>query len=354
MLRRNLLLGIVLMFALACAHATDHTVTVGPNNTLTFSPATVTIAAGDTVTFRNSTGSHNVASDTGLFRCATSCSGSGGNVSGGAWSSTVTFNNPGTFGYFCEAHGSPGAGMAGKVVVTGSALPDYSIAADAGTLGVTQGSSASVGITLTPQNGFSGNVTYSASGLPAGVTATFTPQSATHTNLTFAASGNATTGDALVQIQATSGNLSHTANVTLTVNAASAFVITPGITGSWYNPAQSGHGFNLEVINLSGNNVLLAYWYVFDNSGNNLWVGGLSNGAISGNSATVNLNQTQGGMFPPNFDKTKITKPAFGTLTFSFTDCNTGTATWNPGVAGFPSGTMPIQRITSVSGFACP
>ncbi len=229
----------------------------GTTDVLMFQPANFTIQAGDTVTFINAGGTHNVVSDTaGLFRCANGCDGKGGNgnPSSNGWSVTIPFNTAGTFGYHCELHQA--MGMRGTITVTAA------------------------------------------------------PQA--------------------------------------------SFAITPGISGSWYNPAQSGHGFNLEVINLSGNDVLLAYWYVFDNSGNNLWVGGLSNGAISGNSATVNLNQTQGGMFPPNFDKTKITKPAFGTLTFSFTDCNTGTATWNPGVAGFPSGTMPIQRITSVNGLACP
>ncbi|TLY52460.1 MAG: hypothetical protein E6K53_04305, partial [Gammaproteobacteria bacterium] len=86
MLRRNLLLGIMLMFALVCAHAANVTVTA--TSSLTFTPATVTINAGDTVTFHNGGGTHNVASDTGLFRCAAGCDGAGGNgyLSGAAWS----------------------------------------------------------------------------------------------------------------------------------------------------------------------------------------------------------------------------------------------------------------------------
>ncbi len=97
--------------------AANTVVTVGPG--LTFSPASVTINAGDTVTFTNAGGFHNVVSDTGLFRCANGCQGSGGNgsPSNAAWSSTVTFPTAGTFGYFCEVHGSAGTGMAGSVVV---------------------------------------------------------------------------------------------------------------------------------------------------------------------------------------------------------------------------------------------
>jgi len=353
MLLRNLLWGIVLMLALGGAHAANVTVTA--TSSLTFTPSTVTINAGDTVTFKNGGGFHNVASDTGLFRCANGCDGAGGNgnLSSAAWTATVTFNNPGTFGYFCEQHGGPnGVGMSGKVIVNGGmASPDFSIAPDANSLSVTQGNSANIGITLTPQNGFSGNVTYSASGLPAGVTAAFTAQSATRTTLTLTASTGAATGNALVQIQATSGSLSHTTSLTLTVNAATtAFVITSGITGSWYNTAQSGHGFNIEVL---PGNVFLVYWYLFDNSGNNFWLGGTSNGAVSGNSATVNLTQTTGGTYPP-LDPTKIMRSPWGTLTFTFTDCNNGTVAWTPSVAGFAVGSMPIQRLTSVSGQSCP
>lgn len=353
MLRRNLLLGIVLlMFALG-AHAANVTVTA--TSSLTFTPATVTINPGDTVTFKNGGGFHNVASDTGLFRCASGCDGAGGNgnLSSASWSATVTFNNPGTFGYFCEQHGGiGGVGMAGKVIVNGSAAsPDFSIATDSGSLSVTQGASATMGVTLTPANGFSGNVTYSVSGLPAGVTASFNANSATRETVTLNASGSATTGNALIQIQATSGNLSHSTSLTLTVNAAApSFVITPGISGSWYNPAQSGHGFNLEV--LSGN-VFLAYWYLFDNSGNNYWLGGISNGAVSGNTATVNLTQTTGGTYPP-LDPSKIVRTPWGTLTFTFSDCNNGTVSWTPSIPGFAVGSMPIQRLTGLSGMSCP
>ena len=79
----------------------------------------MTINAGDTVTFVNGGGFHNVVSDTHLFRCANGCDGSGGNgaPSSSAWSSTVTFSTVGTFGYFCEVHGSVGSGMAGTIVV---------------------------------------------------------------------------------------------------------------------------------------------------------------------------------------------------------------------------------------------
>ena len=63
---------------------------------------------------------------------------------------------------------------------------------------------------------------------------------------------------------------------------------------------------------------------------------------------------TTGGFFPPAFDPTKIKRTQWGTLTLTFTDCNTGTASWVPLVEGYVSGSMPITRLSGVGGLACP
>jgi plastocyanin len=106
------------MFVLAAtnANAANWNVDVGGAQ-LAFSPATLTISAGDTVTFVNQGGFHNVAADDGAFRCAKSCSGSGGDPDSVSWSSTVTLASPGTVGYHCEVHGAPGQGMFGTITV---------------------------------------------------------------------------------------------------------------------------------------------------------------------------------------------------------------------------------------------
>ncbi|HJU39676.1 MAG TPA: plastocyanin/azurin family copper-binding protein [Tahibacter sp.] len=115
---RQLLVGLVLIAAGSAAHAANHTVQVGGGG-LVFTPSTLTIQRGDTVTFVNAGGFHNVVADSGGFRCANGCDGAGGNgnLSSAQWSATVAFNNAGTFGYFCDAHGAPGSGMAGRVIV---------------------------------------------------------------------------------------------------------------------------------------------------------------------------------------------------------------------------------------------
>ena len=118
-LPRSWVLFATLFFAgLGSAWAAPHTVTV---SNFMFTPRSLTINAGDTVTFTNSGGSHNVNADDSSFRCAHGCDGDGaggnGNVSS-AWSFTRTFNTAGTIRYFCEAHGGPGgSGMAGSIIV---------------------------------------------------------------------------------------------------------------------------------------------------------------------------------------------------------------------------------------------
>ena len=81
--------------------------TVDATPQLTFSPSTVTIAAGGTVNFRFGTVPHNV-----IFNAVT---GVPTNVAAPTTNTTVarTFATAGTFPYVCSLH----AGMAGTVVV---------------------------------------------------------------------------------------------------------------------------------------------------------------------------------------------------------------------------------------------
>lgn len=114
--------------------AADHEVLArnGPGSR-NFFPATLTIQAGDTVTFKNDPagpGFHNVVSDDGAitsFRCASGCDGVGGgngDPASGLWSATVTFPTAGTVGYYCEVHGSSGGGgMSGSITIEPAAAP---------------------------------------------------------------------------------------------------------------------------------------------------------------------------------------------------------------------------------------
>jgi plastocyanin len=111
--------GALALFAIS-ASAGDFTITATPDRT--FDPPTLTINVGDTVTFVNGGGFHNVASDSDSvteFRCANGCDATGGNgdADDNAWSGTVEFPTAGTAPFHCEIHG--GSGMTGTITIVG-------------------------------------------------------------------------------------------------------------------------------------------------------------------------------------------------------------------------------------------
>ena len=106
--------------------------------------------------------------------------------------------------------------------LAGGASPSFTLSDSPGNLTITQGAAGgTTTITVNPQNGFTGAVNLTATGLPSGATATFNPTSTTGTSiLTLTASSSAATGTATITITGTSGSLVQTAAVALTVNAA--------------------------------------------------------------------------------------------------------------------------------------
>jgi len=84
-----------------------------------FSPDSITIHVGDTVTWTRVDGTHNVKADDGSFRLGEPPTGD----PGGTWvTASHTFSQAGTFRYYCELHGQPnGGGMAGVIIVQASA-----------------------------------------------------------------------------------------------------------------------------------------------------------------------------------------------------------------------------------------
>jgi plastocyanin len=105
-------MGVAFLVGLALAvvpsFGADQSVNAGGGSN-TFSPSTVTVGAGEKVTWTNKGGSHNVRFDDGAFEQPANPDSSG-------WTVSRTFNTPGTYTYYCEQHRSQG--MTGTVVVT--------------------------------------------------------------------------------------------------------------------------------------------------------------------------------------------------------------------------------------------
>jgi plastocyanin len=257
--------GMLLFGSIGTGWAADHMVTANPD--LTFSPANLTINAGDTVTFTNAGGFHNVVTSngSGSFRCAAGCDGHGGNgaPSGSSWSATVPFNTAGSFEFHCEIHVSDG--MVGAITVNAAPPPSTTI------------------------GGY--------------------------------------------------------------------------ISGNWYDPSESGHGFQIEVTN-SGN-AMDAIWFVYAPDGNvgasgtggQNWIYSQGTWDPTSNAVTLPAFILNGAKFPfpaAQFNSSDVKNTSWGTLTFTFTDCNNGTVSWNSTIPAYGSGTLPIQRLTQIAGTTCP
>jgi len=96
------------------AQAAMHVVTANPD--MRFTPAAITIHQGDTIAFQNAGGVHNVHADNNRFICSVNCTTNNA-PSDSSWHANVQFNQLGTFGYYCDAHGDLSGGMRGTVTV---------------------------------------------------------------------------------------------------------------------------------------------------------------------------------------------------------------------------------------------
>jgi len=99
-----------LLFLQPTSARADTSVSVGDNS---FSPQTITIAPGDTVTWTNNGSmSHTVTADDSSYSSGTLSPGN---------TFSHTYGTAGTFPYYCQFHGAPGGvGMSGKVIVDAS------------------------------------------------------------------------------------------------------------------------------------------------------------------------------------------------------------------------------------------
>ena len=101
-------------------------------------------------------------------------------------------------------------------------VPDFSFAVAPNAQTVTVGSNAAFTVTVVATNAFTGDVALSVTGLPAEVSADFSPASVTGlgtSTLSLTTSTSSTPGSYALTITGTSSNTTHTAMVTLTINA---------------------------------------------------------------------------------------------------------------------------------------
>ena len=126
-------------------------------------------------------------------------------------------------------------------------------------------------------------------------------------------------------------------------------VVDGGHSGSWYNPAKSGHGLVLEItddVDGSGSRAMVSwYHYQADGSGEQLWLVGV--GPVVGDTAIVDVVQTAGAVFGEGFNTDDVVTTHWGQVKIKFDSCTSATLTYDSVVEGFGSGMEPLSRLTS-------
>src|SRR5690349_15836155 len=117
-----------------------------------------------------------------------------------------------------------GCGGGSSVTQPPPPQPDFSLSFSASSIFISQGgNSSAVSVSVTPSNGFTGNVQVTLSGLPSSVTSNpaspFNVEAAASVSVVFGAASSAATGNYTVSALGSSGALSHSQTLALTVQA---------------------------------------------------------------------------------------------------------------------------------------
>src|SRR5688572_18180063 len=126
----------------------------------------------------------------------------------------------------------------------------------------------------------------------------------------------------------------------------------PSYSGSWYNPAESGSGFNLEIF--SSERALL-YWYTYDEAGDPVWL--YSEGELAGESIDFDVYYSDGMRFSDLDTADKVNR-RWGSLTMTFTDCRHATISYASTLTGLdhsPVGTrtLAVERLVNIHTLPC-
>lgn len=135
--------------------------------------------------------------------------------------------------------------------------------------------------------------------------------------------------------------------------AAGAFPILPLHTGSWYDPANAGKGFVLEVSQASGSEtgpLVIVSWYDF-HEGKQIWLYGLKNFNWGDSSVEVPVQISTGAQFGSAFNPSQIIANAnWGKITVRFTGCDAGSFTYT---SIYGNGTFPVRSLTLPTDKSC-
>lgn len=124
-----------------------------------------------------------------------------------------------------------------------------------------------------------------------------------------------------------------------------------GMSGAWYDPAQDGQGWVVEVLPRGR---AVVYWFTYppDSApGVNAWM--IGDGAVVGNEIRISEAQiTRGARFGMDFRSGDVELSDWGAWTMTFDDCESGRLSYE-GPESFGAGEFHLERLSYVQGSPC-
>jgi hypothetical protein len=123
------------------------------------------------------------------------------------------------------------------------------------------------------------------------------------------------------------------------------------LSGTFYNPDQSGHGVMVEVLGENADSMVLT-WFTY-NDNKQFWL--LATGDVNGTVANLSAIYTNGSDFPPLFDSDINETISWGGFNIRKTDDDNIEFEWSPNSdhADFGSGSINLHRLTKIEGLGC-
>ena len=127
-----------------------------------------------------------------------------------------------------------------------------------------------------------------------------------------------------------------------------AHAYLPGsVSGPFYNPAQSGHGINIDIVD---DQRAIAIWHVYDTDGDPLTL--YIDGNVEGRRIVGQAYAPEGMRFG-EFNKEDLQLPYWGSVDIAFDDCDHATLSWVADDLAYGDGEMSIRRLVQPIGVSC-
>ncbi|MFC3195710.1 hypothetical protein ACFODZ_15755 [Marinicella sediminis] len=125
------------------------------------------------------------------------------------------------------------------------------------------------------------------------------------------------------------------------------YVIDDQVSGVWYNSEQSGHGLQLEVLDIDGQTAVLAAWYAYLD-GDPIWLIGV--GAVKNNRVDIDMGINDNTGFPlADFDPEEVNQQLWGKVNLVLDSDRQGTLGWSSVLPEYNNGAMRIERLTGIA-----